>query len=87
MRAAIMRRINILLKLLVSLVFVALSSASAAAQARPYTPDKGSAERKAITDALRVPVQKKLKQEVIFKVDHLQVPEWLGVFVGGAAEA
>ncbi len=43
------------------------------AQSRLYTPDKGSAERKAITDALRVPVEKKLKQEVIFKIDHLKV--------------
>ena len=42
------------------------------AQTRPYTPEKGSAERKAITDALRVPVEKKLKQEVIFKIDHLK---------------
>ncbi len=43
------------------------------AQNHPYTPDKGSAERKAITDALRVPVGKRLKQEVIFKIDHLLV--------------
>lgn len=43
------------------------------AQSRAYTPDKGSAERKAITDALRVPVERKLKQGVIFKIDHLQV--------------
>jgi len=42
------------------------------AQSRAYTPDKGSAERKAITDALRVPVEKRLKQEVIFKIDHLR---------------
>ena len=42
------------------------------AQSKPYTPDKGSAERKAITDALRVPVERKLKQEVIFKIDHLK---------------
>ncbi len=43
------------------------------AQSRAYTPDKGSAERKAITDALRIPVERKLKQGVIFKIDHLQV--------------
>ena len=32
-------------------------------QSRPYTPDKGSAERKAISDALRVPIEKRLRQE------------------------
>ena len=43
------------------------------AQTGPYTPDKGSAERKAIADALRVPVERKLKQGVIFRIDHLMV--------------
>ncbi len=38
-----------------------------------YTPEKGSSERKAILDALRLPVEKKLNQQVIFKVDHLKV--------------
>ncbi len=38
-----------------------------------YTPDKGSPERKAILDSLRVPVEKKLKQTLVFKVDHLKV--------------
>src|SRR6266851_10235140 len=52
---------------------VVLSAPSIIAQTRAYSPDKGSAERKAIVDALRVPVQKKLKQEVIFKIDHLKV--------------
>jgi hypothetical protein len=42
-------------------------------QNQPYTPEKGSAERKAIVDALRVPVEKKLRQQVIFKIDHLKV--------------
>jgi len=42
-------------------------------QASVTIPEKGSAERKSITDALRVPVQKKLKQEVVFKIDHLKV--------------
>ena len=38
----------------------------------PYVPEKGSVERKAILDALRVPVEKHLKQQVIFKIDHLK---------------
>ena len=57
------------------LVSLAVLSATSPilAQSRAYTPDKGSAERKAISDALRVPVERKLKQEVIFKIDHLKV--------------
>lgn len=39
----------------------------------PYTPERGSPERKAIIDALRVPIEKQLKQSVIFKIDHLKV--------------
>lgn len=47
-------------------------TASAFAQAA-YTPEKGSPERKAILDALRVPVEKELKQKIIFVVDHMSV--------------
>jgi hypothetical protein len=36
--------------------------ATAASQARPYTPRPGSAERAAIMDALRVPVEKELRK-------------------------
>jgi len=39
----------------------------------PYVPEKGSVERKAIVDALRTPVEKQLKQSVIFKIEHLKV--------------
>jgi hypothetical protein len=39
----------------------------------PHVPEKGSVERKAIVDALRVPVGKQLKQPVIFKIEHLKV--------------
>ena len=57
-------------------VFVCLAAATASAQlggSTVYTPEKGSPERKAILDALRVPVEKKLKQPVIFKIDHFKV--------------
>ncbi len=40
-----------------------------------HTPKAGSDERKAIMDALRVPFERDLKQEVIFKVDVLKVSE------------
>jgi hypothetical protein len=38
-----------------------------------HTPSVGSSERKAIIDALRVPVEKRLKQPVVFKIQHLAV--------------
>lgn len=40
--------------------------------AAPHVPEKGSVERKAIIDALRGPIEKRLKQPVIFKIDHLK---------------
>ena len=47
-----------------------------------YTPEKGSVERKAITDALRVPVEKKLKQSVVFNIDHLKVQDGWAFMLG-----
>ncbi len=38
-----------------------------------YQPKPGSAERKAIMDALRKPISKTLKRKVIFQVHHLKV--------------
>ena len=38
-----------------------------------YTPEKGSAERKAILDALRVPVERELKQPIVFVTDNFKV--------------
>ena len=58
-----------------SLLIVTLTNGSQIfAQGRqPYTPMQGDAERRAITDALRAPVEKQLKQKVVFKIDHLKV--------------
>lgn len=50
-----------------------VSLAAVAGQERAQTPGPGSAERKAILDALRVPVEKRLKRKVVFKVDALKV--------------
>ena len=47
-----------------------------------HTPEKGSVERKAITDALRVPVEKKLKQSVVFNIDHLKVQDDWALLLG-----
>lgn len=47
-----------------------------------YTPEKGSAERVAILNALRVPVEKQLKQRIVFVTDSFKVQgNW--AFVSG----
>lgn len=61
-------------KSVVSLVVIILASAAAGvAQERARAPGPGDPERKAILDALRVPVEKRLKRKVVFKVDALKV--------------
>ncbi|MCU1290074.1 MAG: hypothetical protein JWN60_2303, partial [Acidobacteria bacterium] len=40
---------------------------------KTYTPAKGSAERAAILNALRVPVEKALKQKIQFAVNEFKV--------------
>jgi hypothetical protein len=57
------------------LLFSLLCCAARASAQRnqPHTPPSGSAERTAILDALRAPVQKELKRAALFKVDHLKV--------------
>lgn len=41
--------------------------------AQTSTPKAGSLERKALMDALRIPVEKELGKKVLFKIDHLKV--------------
>jgi hypothetical protein len=56
-----------------SLMALAVLCAAAAASAQEArTPAPGSAERKALTDALRAPVERELRQKVVFKIDHLK---------------
>jgi hypothetical protein len=43
--------------------------------AQAYTPKTGSVERKALMDALRLPVEKELGKKVAFKIDHLKVQD------------
>ena len=50
-----------------------------------YTPDKGSPERKAILDALRVPVERDLKQKVVFVSDNFKV-QGTWAFVSGTPQ-
>jgi len=51
-----------------------------------HTPEKGSAERKAIFDALRVPIERNLKQKIVFVADNFNVyGNW--AFVGGTPQS
>lgn len=58
-------------KSLFSLFVIFALSAISLAQ-KVYTPEKGSAERTAILAALRVPVEKELKQKIQFSVQEFK---------------
>jgi hypothetical protein len=47
-----------------------------------YTPEKGSVERTAILNTLRVPVERDLKQKIVFVADNFKV-QGAWAFVGG----
>lgn len=68
------------------LVAISLSVLAVALQAQtPYTPEKGSPERKAILDALRMPVERDLKQKVVFVAENFNVlGSW--AFVSGTPQ-
>ncbi len=59
-------------KLLIGLSIILLFASATLAQ-KVYTPEKGSAERAAILNALRVPVEKELKQKISFSVEKFNV--------------
>jgi hypothetical protein len=61
----------------------ALMSAAAWAD-QVHTPAAGSAERKAIMNAARTPVQQRVGQRVIFVVNHLRVQNGWAFFAGSA---
>ena len=63
------------------LVFAGISAGQAV-----HTPEKGSAERTAILDALRVPVERELKQKIVFAAEHFNVSgKW--AFLGGQPQS
>ena len=62
-----------MIRIVKSAALLMLLLCSAIAQDQPYTPKAGTKERQAIVDALREPVQRELKQKLIFKIDHLRV--------------
>ena len=55
------------------ILIISLSFTFGVSSQSAYTPDKGSPERKAILDALRIPVERDLKQKVVFVADHFSV--------------
>jgi len=66
---------------LLAIVSLLVLSACVSAQSA-YTPEKGTPERKAILDALRIPIERDLKQKVVFVADNFKVQgNW--AFVGG----
>jgi len=71
-------------KIFLSLAIVLCLTGAAFAQ-KVYTPEKGSAERTAILDALRVPVEKELKQKISFNIDDFKV-QGAWAFLGGVPQ-
>lgn len=63
---------NSVKRLFPALLVIVLCSLTALAQ-DVFTPEKGSPERRAIMDALRVPVERELKQRVVFAADTFNV--------------
>lgn len=51
-----------------------------------YTPEKGSAERTAILGALRTPIERQLKQKIVFVTDNFSV-QGTWAFVSGTPQA
>ena len=70
------------MKRALSFLFLMIAAAVAISAQSVYTPDKESPERKAILDALRVPVERDLKQKIVFVSDKFNVQgNW--AFVSG----
>ncbi len=53
---------------------------------RLHTPASGTAERKAILDALRVPVEKELNQSVVFVIDTIKVKSDFAFVLGQSVQ-
>src|SRR5215203_5574190 len=65
---------------------IVLVFAGAAFAQKVYTPEKGAAERTAILSALRVPVEKELKQKISFNIEYFNVKgAW--AFLSGVPES
>lgn len=72
-------------KSVISLLVIFLFAFSAFAQTA-YTPEKGSAERMAILNALRVPVEKELRQKIQFSIQTIKAQgNW--AFINGEPQS
>ncbi len=56
----------------IALIIFALALAGMTEGQGVYTPEKGSAERTAMLAALRTPVERELKQKIIFAAEHFK---------------
>lgn len=74
------------MKIRILLLFAAMLAFSTAAYSQAvYTPERGTAERKSIMDALRLPVEKELRQRIVFAADNFNVQgNW--AFLGGTPQ-
>lgn len=62
-------------------VLLMLGAVIAANGQSVYTPERGSAERKAILDAVRTPVERELKQKIVFAASTFNVlGNWTFIF-------
>jgi hypothetical protein len=74
------------MKKFVPVALLLLLAALPAAAQGVHSPEKGSAERTSILDALRVPVERELKQKVVFVVENINVSgNW--AFVSGTPQS
>jgi len=74
-----------MLKKIAFILVLAVATVISAGAQTVYEPVKGSPERKAILDALRIPVERDLKQKVVFVADNFKVQgNW--AFVGGTPQ-
>jgi hypothetical protein len=73
------------MKRVLVIALVLIAAAIAASAQSVYTPEKGSPERKAILDALRVPVERAMKQKIVFVADKFSV-QGTWAFVGGSMQ-
>lgn len=72
-------------KISIVLFFIFALCASGALAQSIHTPEKGSAERTEILNALRVPVERELKQKIQFSIDNFKVQgNW--AYIDGAPQ-
>jgi hypothetical protein len=68
------------------LAFLTIFVVNEAVSQSVYTPEKGSPERKAILNALRVSVERELKQPIVFATDNFKV-QGTWAFVSGTPQS